>query len=343
MTIARKDFMLAMKTLNRLSAPKYYKAIIGSVMALIGFAAALLIFTPWVQTAYGVGTVDTLNPALRIQPISALLDGQIEQWHVSEGELVKAGQPIVTLVDVDEERIEKIQSQEAAARQRFASNELAVVNGERNLERQQALLKEGLVSPKDVESAEISLEKLKAELAKTQEDLDTIRMTLARQQTRTKLAPVDGTVVRLQSVGTSTYVTAGAVLASFVPKTDDRYVSVYVNGLDAALVSPGRTTRIQFEGWPTFQFSGWPGVSVGTFSGIVDFIEPVADINGQFRVWIKPDLSAEPWPDHDSARLGSRVRAWILLEEVRLGYELWRQLNNFPPIREQQANSNRKP
>ena len=57
----------------------------------------------------------------------------------------------------------------------------------------------------------------------------------------------------------------------------------------------------------------------------------MADATGAFQVWIKPDESEMPWPEENIARLGSRVKAWILLEEVRLGYELWRQLNNFPP------------
>ncbi|MEC7359439.1 MAG: hypothetical protein VX914_05515, partial [Pseudomonadota bacterium] len=58
-----------------------------------------------------------------------------------------------------------------------------------------------------------------------------------------------------------------------------------------------------------------------------------------FNVWIKPDESDIPWPAESSARLGSRVKAWVLLEEVRLGYEMWRQLNNFPPLPTQQPSS----
>jgi hypothetical protein len=30
-------------------------------------------------------------------------------------------------------------------------------------------------------------------------------------------------------------------------------------------------------------------------------------------------------------RFGSKARAWVLLDEVSVGYELWRQMNNFPP------------
>ena len=81
-----------------------------------------------------------------------------------------------------------------------------------------------------------------------------------------------------------------------------------------------------------FQFSGWPGASLGTFAGEVEFVEPIADAMGQFRVWVKEDFSEGGWPEERYVRLGSRVRGWVLLEEVRLGYELWRQLNAFPPV-----------
>ena len=331
MSNAHSDFMGAMKTLQSLKVPKTHTTIIWLVVTLVIAAVLLLTFTPWVQTAYGTGSVNSPDPLYRIQPISALLNGQIEQWHVKEG------QPIVTLVDVDSDRLEKLRSQQVAANQRYVSNKLSVQNALSNLSRQRKLLQEGLVSQKEVEAVEIALEKLKAEASKTEEDLDTLKMTLARQETRTKYAPMDGTIVRLQSGGSATYVTAGSILGWFVPGNVERQISIKINGLDAALATKGKKVRIQFEGWPTFQFSGWPGLSVGTFEGVVSFVEPVADQFGMFTVWIAPVNTTVAWPEHESARLGSRVRAWILLEEVRLGYELWRQLNNFPPVRSQET------
>ena len=157
-------------------------------------------------------------------------------------------------------------------------------------------------------------------------------MTKARESLRTKIAPKDGTILRLLSSGTATYVKPGDVLASFIPNDTERYVVIRIRGLDASLVTAGRQVRIQFDGLPVIQFSGWPEMAVGTFGGLVDFVEPVASASGQFNVWVKPDPNAEhPWPSKQFIRLGSRVRAWVLLEEVQLGYELWRQLNQFPP------------
>ena len=85
-----------------------------------------------------------------------------------------------------------------------------------------------------------------------------------------------------------------------------------------------------FEGWPAVQFSGWPESAIGTFGGLVSSVDPVANDRGQFRVLVEEDPS-DPWPDDRYLRLGGQARAWIRLSEVRLGYELWRQLNRFPP------------
>jgi hypothetical protein len=42
---------------------------------------------------------------------------------------------------------------------------------------------------------------------------------------------------------------------------------------------------------------------------------------------------AVPWPDGDRwLRQGVRTNAWVLLDEVPLWFELWRQMNGFPAI-----------
>jgi hypothetical protein len=42
--------------------------------------------------------------------------------------------------------------------------------------------------------------------------------------------------------------------------------------------------------------------------------------------------SYEKWPNENFLRFGARSRGWILLNTVSVGYEWWRQLNNFPPL-----------
>lgn len=124
----------------------------------------------------------------------------------------------------------------------------------------------------------------------------------------------------------------GDVLAVLVPDTQERAVELWVNGNDIPLVTPGRSVRLQFEGWPAIQFAGWPSVAVGTFGGTVAFVDAADDGNGRFRIVVVPDRE-EPWPATRFLRQGTRANGWVLLDRVRLGYELWRQFNGFPPQR----------
>jgi len=87
--------------------------------------------------------------------------------------------------------------------------------------------------------------------------------------------------------------------------------------------------RIQFDGWPAIFFSGWPNASFGTYAGKVVAIETFISDNGKFRILIAPDPEGEPWPEN--LRVGSGAYTIALLEDVPIWYEMWRQLNGFPP------------
>ena len=122
----------------------------------------------------------------------------------------------------------------------------------------------------------------------------------------------------------------GDVLAHFVPDTDDQAVELWIDGNDVNLIQPGAPVRLQFEGWPAVQFSGWPSVAVGTYGAKVAFVDSHDDGKGRFRVVIVPD-GTQPWPSRTYLRQGTRATGWVLLGRVKLGYEVWRQFNGFPP------------
>ena len=126
----------------------------------------------------------------------------------------------------------------------------------------------------------------------------------------------------------------GQIVAIFAPKSDQLSAQVFIRGNDLPLVYEGRKVRLQFEGWPAVQFSGWPSIAVGTFGGVVSVVDQTATPDGLFRVIIVPEQGAK-WPESRFIRQGTRVNAWILLNNVSLGYELWRQFNGFPPSMEQ--------
>lgn len=188
------------------------------------------------------------------------------------------------------------------------------------------------------------------ELAAAKDSLLKAERDVARLQTQLVTAPRNGVVVRLiaNQGGLGRQVHAGAPLLQFVPDYNQRAVELWVDGNDAPWITAGRDVRLQFEGWPALQFTaGMPQASLGTFGGKVLLVDAAPNALGKFRVLVVPtdDPSEPAWPgiDVDSARdvrrelrQGVRVNGWILLNQVTLGYELWRQLNGFPPSIEPQ-------
>lgn len=175
-----------------------------------------------------------------------------------------------------------------------------------------------------------SLQKAKADKAKAEGELAKIEVRLARQQTMRVVAPRAGVVFRLVAKQGGEVARQGDELAVLVPDTLSRAVELWVDGNDAPLITAGRHVRLQFEGWPAVQFVGWPSVAVGTFGGIVDFVDATDNGRGQFRIVVVPD-GVEEWPKARYLRQGVRANGWVLLNRVSIGYELWRQFNGFPP------------
>ncbi len=142
-------------------------------------------------------------------------------------------------------------------------------------------------------------------------------------------APRDGTLFRLNVFERGQMLKEGANLFTIVPDTTQRAVELWVDGNDTPLLRQYDHVRLQFEGWPAVQFAGWPSVAVGTFGGEVMTIDATDDGTGKFRVLVRPDQDSE-WPSDRYLRQGVRANGWFMLNQVPLGYEIWRQLNGFP-------------
>jgi len=181
-----------------------------------------------------------------------------------------------------------------------------------------------------VEDAQSSLQKAFSDKASAEGKLAQIDVKLARQRTMEIVAPRAGTVFQMIAKQGGEVVKQGDELVVLVPDTGARAVELWVDGNDAPLITAGRHVRLQFEGWPAVQFVGWPSVAVGTFGGTVAFVDATDNGQGQFRIVVVPD-EGEAWPEARYLRQGVRANGWVLLNQVSLGYELWRQLNGFPP------------
>ncbi|WP_338876857.1 biotin/lipoyl-binding protein [Spirosoma sp. SC4-14] len=144
-------------------------------------------------------------------------------------------------------------------------------------------------------------------------------------------APQNGYVVRPSKAGIGETIKEGEPIATLQPANPQLAVELFVRAMDVPLIQRGRVVRLQFDGWPAIQFSGWPTVSVGTFGGRVAVIDAVSSVGGKYRLLVRPiqEQGDQPWPTQ--LRVGSGVYGWVMLDDVPVWYELWRQLNGFPP------------
>lgn len=182
-----------------------------------------------------------------------------------------------------------------------------------------------------VDKALADMNAARGEVALAEKDLADAEVKLERQKSQVIRAPRDGRVFRILANSGAEVVKQGDPLLTLIPDAASLAVELWVDGNDAPLITPGRPVRLQFEGWPAVQFSGWPSVAVGTFGGKVSLVDAQDDGRGKFRILVVPDSDDQPWPDHTYLRQGVRANGWVLLDQVRAGYEIWRQLNGFPP------------
>lgn len=149
-----------------------------------------------------------------------------------------------------------------------------------------------------------------------------------RQSMHYVRSPQSGYVTKVVKKGIGEIVKEGADLITIMPEKIDLAVEVYVLPQDLPLLENGQVARLQFDGWPAVIFSGWPNSSFGTFPGKIFAIDPYISENGKYRVLVSPDAEGKVWPN--LLRVGSGTKAILLLNNVPLWYEIWRQLNGFP-------------
>lgn len=164
-------------------------------------------------------------------------------------------------------------------------------------------------------------------------DLNTLQNQLANYTKRSGLywilAPQDGVITKAAKTGLGELIKEGEEIVSIAPTNFEFAVEMFVKPVDLPLVHKGQKVRFLFDGWPAVAFSGWPNVSFGTFGGKVVAIDNFTSSNGLYRILITPDKTDTNWPT--ALRIGSGAQGMALLKDVPIWYEIWRQLNGFPP------------
>ena len=142
-------------------------------------------------------------------------------------------------------------------------------------------------------------------------------------------APQNGYINKTLKGGIGETFKQGESLVTIMPADYELAVETFVRPIDLPLIHIDEKVRVQFDGWPAIVFSGWENVSYGTYGAKVVAIENFISNNGMYRILLAPDKEDHKWPD--GIRAGSGAKTIALLDNVPIWYELWRQLNGFPP------------
>ena len=170
-------------------------------------------------------------------------------------------------------------------------------------------------------------------LANTEGEIAKIENQLSNYKIRNNryvvTAPQNGQIVQANKAGIGEILKEGEPIAYIVPDQMDFAVEIFVNATDLPLINVGQTVRLTFDGFPAIVFSGWPKASYGTFGANIVAIENAMSQNGKYRILAAEDKRFKPWPVQ--LRIGVGTNSIIFCKEVPIWYELWRNINGFPP------------
>lgn len=226
----------------------------------------------------------------------------------------------------------KINYQNAVAKSNSAANKLLQSRQElTNLKiEQQAIIQE--YKDKIAKAAGDKYSSISS-AASTEAEITKLQNLYASYDIRNQLyflvAPQSGQITKAKKAGIGEFVKEGEMIVEIVPDKIEYAVELFVHPMDLPLINQGQKVRFVFDGYPAIVFSGWPGSSYGTFGGKVMAVEKSISDNGLFRVLITEDSTDRKWPARVS--MGTGAEGIMLLKDVKIYYELWRNINGFPP------------
>lgn len=251
---------------------------------------------------------------------------------------------LFSLTDIETRRL-KLQEDYAkviSAQNKLSNSRQDLINAKIDLDHIRASYQESLAKAQsDLSSAFSSKVSAQGNIAKLRNEISNVTIRRGLYVVR---APQSGFVVKTLKAGVGENIKEGESIATLQPRQPQVAVEIYVDAMDVPLIQDSSDVRLQFEGWPSVQFSGWPAVAVGTFAGRVAVIDRVSSSNGKYRLLVRQTNPTpegdEVWPDR--LRQGSGVFGRVILRPVPLWYEIWRQLNGFPPSLEKEPNAGKQ-
>jgi multidrug efflux pump subunit AcrA (membrane-fusion protein) len=179
------------------------------------------------------------------------------------------------------------------------------------------------VADNTMNSAQVRLNGLKRDDERQKTDI-------ARYATSDVVAQKDGHVLRVLVNDKNRYISKGDDVVHFAPEITTRTILLKISDFNMPLIKKGLPVRIRFYGWPALEVSGWPKIQYGTFSGIIDRVDPISFEQGFYYAYIIENPK-EPWPSDQILRVGTRGTVWARLSTVPIWYEIWRTMNAAPP------------
>ena len=173
-----------------------------------------------------------------------------------------------------------------------------------------------------------------SQIASTQSEIAKLQNRYNTYDERRKLyivrAPQEGQITDARVAGIGEVIKEGEHIVTIVPKDMKYTVELFVKPMDVPLIKAGQDVAFLFDGFPAIVFSGWPGASYGIFHGKVLAVENNTNDKGYYRVLVvERDNEEKPWPKE--LRIGTGANGIALLNTVPIWYELWRNINGFPP------------
>jgi hypothetical protein len=258
----------------------------------------------------------------------ALLNNKIaKEQLIRMEELYKGGLKSLTELETRKLKLQETQVKAIAQENHFISSKNEVINAQIELFSINADYKDKIAKAESEKFATLSnMYDAEAIVSKLQNQV--VNYSL-RSGMYYVLAPQDGYITQAIQSGIGETIKEGEEIISIMPSEYELAVEMYVNPMDIPLLKKHQHVQIQFDGWPSVVFSGWPGISYGTFGGEIVAIDNFISLNGKYRVLVAHDKNYPKWPKE--IRLGAGANTMTLLNEVFVWYELWRQINGFPP------------
>lgn len=250
-----------------------------------------------------------------------------ERQYSRTTQLEEEGLKAVTDVEAKRMKLQEAQAKLISQENKLLASRNEVINAEVEIGRVQAEYTDKISKANsDLFTAQSAQFDSQAQVTKLENEYANYEM---RSQMYYIRAPQNGYINKAVRGGIGETFKEGDQLINIMPSNYDMAVETFVEPIDLPLIHLGEKVRIQFDGWPAIIFSGWPNVSYGTYGGEVVAIETFISPNGKYRILLAPDPEDHPWPE--DLRVGSGANTIALLEDVPIWFELWRQLNGFPP------------